>query len=119
MRWPIIRTLLHKEVLRQLANRGGLALAALLIVAALLMALFRRDAGQNGILGGGVEECFIDYWRHDGWVRHLQQHVPPEYARRIRFRNIPQITEPGEVLAYPPGRGAIQMRPIRSADGSV
>jgi hypothetical protein len=43
VRLHILRTLLHEEVLRHLANRGGLALALLLVVAA---KLFRRYGWQ-------------------------------------------------------------------------
>jgi len=63
MRWYILRTLLRKEVNRQLANRGGIALAVLLVVAALLMTFFSSDGGQGGSLLGGVEYCFVDHGR--------------------------------------------------------
>jgi hypothetical protein len=117
MRWRIIRTLLWKEVLRQLANRGGIVLAALLVAAALLMTYFAKDGGQAGVLSGGLEVCFIDYWRDDAWVKHLRNHVPPELKRQIRFRHIdPQ--SPG-LLTYPVGAGAIQMRAQTDAGGKV
>ena len=51
MRWHIIRTLFVKEVHRQLANRGSLALAALLVVASLLLTLFNKNGGQAGAHG--------------------------------------------------------------------
>jgi hypothetical protein len=40
LRWHVLRTLLHKEVLRHLANRGGIVLVLLLIVASLLLSFF-------------------------------------------------------------------------------
>src|SRR5438270_13135296 len=88
MRWYILRTLLHKEVKRQLANRGGLVLAALLVVATLLMTFFSRDDGEGGSLLGGVENCFVDYGVADGWIGHLRANVPPELRRRVVFRHL-------------------------------
>ncbi|HMC11208.1 MAG TPA: ABC transporter permease [Pirellulaceae bacterium] len=116
MRWRIIRTLLWKEVLRQLANRGGIVLAALLVAAALLMTHFAKDGGQAGVLTGGLEMCFIDYWKDDAWVKHLRNHVPPDLKRQIRFRQIDANT-PDRALTYPVGAGAIQMRPLTDANG--
>jgi hypothetical protein len=116
MRWRIIRTLLWKEFLRQLANRGGIALAALLVAAALLMTHFAKDGGQAGVLTGGLEMCFIDYWKDDAWVKHLRNHVPPDLKRQIRFRHIDAKTPDG-ALTYPVGAGAIQMRPQTDASG--
>ena len=46
-RWHILRALLHKEVLRLLANRGAIALALLLIVAALLISLLRMPSAET------------------------------------------------------------------------
>jgi len=45
-RWYIIRTLLYKEWLRHLADRGGIFLAILMVVATLLLSVFRK-AGQD------------------------------------------------------------------------
>jgi hypothetical protein len=110
MRWHILRTLLAKEARRQLANRGGLALAALLVVAALLMTFFGGDGGQAGSLLGGLERCFVDYGREDAWVAHLRENVAPELRRRIVFRNVTTLGLEGQTLVYPPGSAAIQMR---------
>src|SRR5262245_29534054 len=93
LRWYIVRTLLYKEVHRQLANKGGLVLAALLVVAALLMSLFHREGEAPGILAGGVEHCFVDYWEDDDWVQHLKGHVPPELKRRVRFRPVSEAVD--------------------------
>ncbi len=46
MRWYIIRILLQKEFHRHLADRGSLALALLLVVAALLLSLFGKSGGE-------------------------------------------------------------------------
>ncbi len=117
MRWYILRTLLAKEARRQLANRGGIALAALLVVAALLMTLFSGDGGQAGSLLGGLERCFVDYGREDAWVAHLKDNVPPELRRRLVFRNVSALVLPGETLLYPPGSGAIQLRTQTGPNG--
>jgi hypothetical protein len=119
MRWHILRTLLVKEVRRQLANRGGIALTALLVVAALLLAFFGGDGGQAGNLPGGVERCFVDYGREDGWVAHLKANVAPELRPRVVFRNVSALDLPGETLTYPPGTGAIQLRTSAGPDGRV
>jgi hypothetical protein len=117
MRWHIIRTLFVKEVHRQLANRGSLALAALLVVASLLMTLFNRGGGHHGALAGGAECCFLDYWREDDWVGHLRRSVPPELNGRIKFRNITRDIGLESTLTYPAGTGAIQMRSVADGDG--
>jgi hypothetical protein len=110
MRWYIIRTLLHKEILRQLANRGGIVLALLLVVAATLMACFHQEGRQPGAVLGGLEQCFIDYATEDGWVAHLRANVPAELRRRVTFRNVTLLAGRDDLLAYPPGAGAIQIR---------
>ncbi len=119
MRWHIVRTLLQKEVLRQTANRGGITLALLLIVAALMMTFFAKEGGQAGVLTGGVETCFIDYWQEDDWVRHLRDNVAPELQRQIKFRHIDQALTVNDNFCYPPGTGAIQMRTHKTDDGQV
>jgi hypothetical protein len=109
MRRNILGTLLKKEIDRQLANRGGLVLAALLVVAALLMAFFGGDGAQAGSLLGGVDYCFVDHWADDGWVSHLRAHVPPELRRHVRFRSVARLPH-GAAITYPPGTGGIQLR---------
>jgi ABC-2 type transporter len=117
MRWHIVRTLLHKEVLRQLANRGGIALALLLIVAALLMTLFAKEGNQAGVLTTGVDLCFIDYWEEDGWVKHLRDHEPANL--KLKFRHKDCFTVEGGQIVYPLGCGAIQMRTQTTEGGKV
>jgi hypothetical protein len=118
MRWYIIRTLLWKELQRQRANRGGLALAGLLVVAALLLHFFNKAGAQTGNLAGGLNACTIDCWCDDAWVQHLREHVPPELAGKIVFRNISQLAGE-EKLVYPPGYGAIQMRLVPGEKGRL
>lgn len=122
MRWYIIRTLLGKEVGRQLANRGGLALAALLIVAALLLSVFGNNGGPSNAMLGDVETCYVDYWSDDGWVQHLRGNVAPELTRYVKFRDI-NCLRVGEApygrLVYPQACGAIQMRVVQESDGRI
>jgi branched-subunit amino acid transport protein len=119
MRWHIIRVLVHKEILRQAANRGGIALAALLVVAALLLTFFSKHDGQPGVLYGGVETCFVDYWEEDGWVRHLRGTVPSEFVGRIQFRHVSEARKSGGLLVYAPLTGAIQIRNEARTDGKA
>src|SRR3954468_20420771 len=85
MRWYILRTLLYKEVLRHLANRGGIALALLLVVAALLLSVFQGREGQASGFAPGVQVCFVDYWEEDALVAHLRQHRPADLREHLRF----------------------------------
>jgi branched-subunit amino acid transport protein len=117
MRWYIVRTLLYKEILRQAANRGGIALAALLVVAALLLAFFNRPGSPLGAMPGGVETCFIDYWEEDDWIRHLRASVAPELEGQIQFRHVNDAPKSGGLLVYSPLTGAIQIRNSPRTDG--
>src|SRR5436190_23980615 len=100
MRWHIIRVLLYKEIHRQLANRGGIALALLLVVATMLMTFFGKDGGQTGLLTGGIETCYIDYWQESDWIKHLREHVPAELADQIKFRHVSAATMAEGLLVY-------------------
>jgi hypothetical protein len=103
--------LLYKELLRHRANRGGLALALLLVVAALLLSFFGQREGQPGTLVGGVQHCFVDYWEDGPWIDHLRQSLPADWQHRVRFRTVTNVPAVGGNLVYPPGTGAIQIRP--------
>jgi hypothetical protein len=117
MRWYIIRTLLHKELLRQASNRGGIALAALLVVAALLLAFFNRPGQAVGAMPDGIQMCYIDYWEEDAWVAHLRAHVPADLESSIEFRHVSQAPKSGGLLVYSPLTGAIQIRNAPRSDG--
>ena len=54
MRWYILRTLLHKEALRHMADRGAIFLAMLLLGLALILSLFGKDVSDTGPMIGGV-----------------------------------------------------------------
>jgi hypothetical protein len=119
MRWSILRTLLHKEALRHLANRGGIALVLLLVVASMLLSFFGgTGTGQTGLLPG-VQICYVDYAEESSLVSHLRSNVPAELARRVRFRPLAAVpvTAAG-VIVYPHNTGAIQLRPPSSPGSS-
>jgi ABC-2 type transporter len=110
MRWYILRTLLGKEVSRQLANRGGTALAILLVVVTLLLTFVGDYGGSVDVLNGGVAHCFVDYWQEDPWVEYLKANVPPELRSRVHFRPVGKVMTEGQEIVYPPATGAIQLR---------
>jgi hypothetical protein len=110
LRWRILRTLLHKEALRHLANRGGIALALLLVVAAMLLSFFGRGDTPSQALGG-VSHCFVDYWEDGPWIEHLRGSVPPELKRQVMFRPAASAMTVADKMVYPAGTGAMQIRP--------
>src|SRR5215208_6157480 len=95
MRWRILKTLLHKEALRHATNRGGLALAGLLVTASLLLAALNPAAGQDkpAPLIGGIHHCIIWYVEKDEWVRHLEDHVPAGLKSNIFFYHLDPTPE--------------------------
>ena len=116
LRWHIVRTLLHKEVLRHLANRGGIVLVLLLLVASLLLSFFGKEDGQGGGPVGGVKRCYIDYAERDAWVQHLMNNKPVELASSLRFRRIAKApTAADGTIVYAQNTGGIQIRPNPSA----
>jgi hypothetical protein len=89
MRWYIIKALLIKEWQRHLANRGGIALALLLIAAAVLLSVFApQEAAAGTGAVGGVHHCFVEYDRDTDLVKHLKANVPKELAGQIVFRKV-------------------------------
>jgi hypothetical protein len=119
LRWHILRTLLHKEVLRHLANRGGLVLVLLLIVAAMLLSFFGGDGGPvGGGLSPGVQRCYVDYWQDGPFVAHLRRNVPADLAEHVRFRPLSQApTDSRGTIVYAQRTGAIQLRPAGPSGG--
>jgi hypothetical protein len=115
-RWSILRTLLKKEAMRHVANRGGIALAFLLVVAALLLSMFRRGDTSTESLTAGVQYCFIDYWEDGPWLQHLRKHVPTELRSQVQFRPAERAPTQDGVIIYPTGSGAIQVRPAGQSD---
>ncbi|MCU0705049.1 MAG: ABC transporter permease [Fimbriiglobus sp.] len=111
MRLYILRALLAKEVRRHLANRGGLALAGLLVVAALLLTIFKPTGGggvSGGELIGGVPHCYIEFVAETNFIRELRARQPDEIKPHLVFREQPPqlITGP---INYETGSGAIRV----------
>jgi hypothetical protein len=112
MRWHILRTLLHKELLRHLANRGGLALVLMLVVASMLLSLFGSNEGAPGGLAPGMQRCYVDYWEESPLLDHLRGRVPADLAAKVLFRPAREVPVNARgALLYPQGTGVIQLRP--------
>jgi hypothetical protein len=116
MRWHILRTLLYKEWLRHLANRGGMVLAVLLVAVAMLLSFFGRSSSSGGMLRG-ARFCYIDYWQDSPWLDHLRRHVPPELEGTIAFRHAAEAPTVEGQLVYRHGAGAIQVRTNPGPEG--
>jgi hypothetical protein len=110
MRWYILRALLRKEFARHLANRGGIALALLLVAAAVLLSVFAppESAAAGTGMVGGVHRCFIEFESPRALVKHLQENVPPELKAQVVFRQIDKNAI-GSLLPRETGTGSIQV----------
>lgn len=119
MRWHILKALLHKEALRHATNRGGLALAGLLITASLLLAALNPAGDENkpATLVGGIHHCIIWYDEQDEWITHLDQHRPPALDSNILFYPIRPRVGLNDHLKYDPGTGGIEIRSVPAVDG--
>src|SRR5947209_4422957 len=91
MRLRILRTLLHKEMLRHLADRGGLVLSLLLVCMALLLS-FGKSNQQAGPLTGDLARVYVVYAENDpradelrAWHGELARQAPPEFRAQLRF----------------------------------
>jgi hypothetical protein len=112
MRWPILKTLLHKELLRHLANRGGIVLVLLLVVFALLLSLFGGPQASGGAIAAGVQRCYVDHAAAGPLVEHLRRHLPEERKDQVKFRRLEDVPTNAEgVIVYAQSTGAIQLRP--------
>jgi hypothetical protein len=112
MRWHVLRTLLHKELLRHLANRGGLVVMVLLAAATLLLPRTGRE-GLGWLPTAGVRRCYVDYWRESELIRHLQAHAADNLGGTIQFRAAGEVpADAGGTLCYESGAAAIQIRPV-------
>ncbi len=112
MRWYILRTLLYKEWLRLLANRGGVSLLLLLVVASLLLSFFGNRDGATANVSIGIQHCYVDYAQDGPLVQHLKKHVPPELLGHLTIRPLDRSVIDGKgTVGYPQATGAIQLRP--------
>ena len=120
MRLPILRALLVKEARRHVANRGGIALCLLLVVAALLLSVFNPGAGAGGTGGGalidGVHRCMVQYDRETPLVAYLKDHTPDELRPHLVFQLVNGDTVEG-IVNYPPGTGAVRVRSAAAGHG--
>ncbi|HEY1186377.1 MAG TPA: ABC transporter permease [Gemmata sp.] len=112
MRWYILKALVRKEVARHLANRGGIALALLLVAAAVLLSVFapREEAAAGTSMVGGVHHCFVEFDEATPLIKHLQANVPPELKGQVVFRELRKPDQIDDVVRYDTGTGAIQIR---------
>ncbi len=111
MRWRILRTLIRKEYQRHLANRGGLMLILLLILASLLLSFFGIRSDGSVALMPQVQRCYVDYEEETPLVRHLSRSVPEELQAVVRFRPMHRVpTDEKGTLVYPTNTAAIQLR---------
>lgn len=119
MRWRILRTLLHKEALRHSTNRGGLALAGLLVTASLLLAALNPAAEEDkpATLVGGIHHCIIWYVEKDDWVTHLEAHLPAALRSNVVFYPLDPEIGLDQHRRYDPGTGGIELRTMPAADG--
>jgi hypothetical protein len=112
MRWAILKTLLHKELLRHLANRGGLVLMLLLIVFALLLSVFGGGSSAATAIAAGVQRCYIDHAIDARLVEYLQNHASDDVKDQVKFRRLQDVpTNSSGVIVYPQSTAAIQLRP--------
>lgn len=111
MRWYILKALLVKEWQRHLANRGGIALAVLLVAAAVLLSVFAPTEAATGTgVVGGVHHCYIEFDRPTPLVKQLKDNVPKELAGQVVFRPLEKADKIDGLIVYPTGTGAIQIR---------
>jgi hypothetical protein len=122
LRRHILRTLLHKEMLRHLANRGGIVMIILLVVMSLMLSL-GKSTSQGPLLGGNVQQCFLLYERGDpalsdtgnpslrGWIRHLRQQKPAEWDDSMfRVRRFDEMDTDAEKNIILGNAGSIRIR---------
>ena len=120
MRYRVVRALLVKEARRHAANRGGIALCLLLVVAALVVSVF--DPGAGGARAGagelgGVHRCVVQCVAPEAFTRDLESTLPPGLRDRIRFESAGGARVDG-LVDFPPGTAAIRIR-LRPGDPGV
>lgn len=118
MRWYILRTLVVKEALRHIADRGAIFLSLILMAAIMLLSYFGEPedltgakAKGGGPAGGGPKSYFVDYWPDvdTRWMQHLQSYDLPHIPVAIRPVSAVRRNAQG-VLMYPEGSMVVQIR---------
>ncbi|HEV3259183.1 MAG TPA: ABC transporter permease, partial [Gemmataceae bacterium] len=112
MRWSILRTLLYKEWLRLLANRGGVSLLLLLIGASMLLSFFGNKDGATANVSIGIQHCYVEYVKDGPLIQHLRANVPAELKGQVTIRPLQRsVIDDKGTIGYPQATGAIQIRP--------
>jgi hypothetical protein len=112
MRWSILRTLLHKEWLRLLANRGGISFLLLLIGASMLLSFFGNKDRTTANVSIGIQHCYVEYVKDGPLIQHLRSNAPPELKSQLTIRPLERsVIDANGTIGYPQGAGAIQIRP--------
>lgn len=104
-RWPIIRTLLYKEVLRYRYNWGLLVVVFALLALSALISIGSRYKKLPGQASDDYLNCFVMY--HPGaaeWAEYLQNH-PPQFAARLQYT----ASKVGAYARLPPDSMVIQI----------
>ena len=111
MRWYIIHALLIKEWQRHLANRGGIALAILLVATAVLLSVFAPQDSTGGTsVVGGIHHCYVEFDAPTQLIKHLEENVPRELSGQIVFRKLENPDEVNGLLYAQTGTGALLIR---------
>lgn len=116
IRWHILRTLLHKEMLRHLADRGGLLLSLLLVCMALLLSL-GKTSQQAGPLTPALSRVYVAYAKDDpeavrlrAWQASLKEQMPAELKDALRFPTSDELNhDESGIISVEPGRGLIKI----------
>ena len=124
MRLYIVRALVRKELHRHVSNKGGLVLAALLVVAAILLAVFKPKQGETGAIGGefaGVRLCYIEFSSKSELIVELEKRIPETLGNKVQFRAVPPNLGPADLGLKPPPkvRGLVAPAPLFAQAGSV
>ncbi len=116
MRIYILRALLTKELRRHVANRGGIALAVLMVAAAVLLSVFNPTTADSGTAGGdlvgGVHHCYIESNPETDVTQKLKERVPPALKSQIVFRNRPPESV-NAVVSDAPGTCCIRINLLK------
>ena len=103
----VVRTLVHKDVMRLLRNGPALMLLGLFVIIALLLSAsgWIESDEQEGPAGPSQPGAWVVFWEDGPWLRQLRKRAPSELS--IRFVD----AKDQGVDAYPPNTCVIELRP--------